>query len=373
MSRRRRFALAVLAGIVTLAGLAGITKVLIHHYDPTRVIYRRLSAPDRFAFEEIHPRFFAVNARELVTVRTAEDVAARRRALVAAIWGRFGYPDRRLPAAVEERFDDPVLARLAGVARVDRLAIDIAEGVRAHVRYLQAARGNGRLVIYHHGYAGTVHQAGELIGALAERGFDVLAANMMGYGDNAASYRLPDGSSANLHYGMDRIDTPLRFHFEAPIVALNHALRAKSYRSVDMIGFSAGAFTAAVLAAVEPRIELSFPVAGVYPNYLRVGQDVHPNSPQDHPALLAAADYLDMFVLGAAGTGRGQIQVFNRFDRCCFNNRKGKLYEPAVAEAAAALAGRFAVVIDESHADHKISAFARRRIIAELERGGGGR
>ena len=79
--------------------------------------------------------------------------------------------------------------------------------------------------------------------------------------------------------------------------------------------------------------------------------------------------HLDLFTLGASGKDRGQLQIFNRYDRCCYNNRKGTLYETAVAEAVREIGqgGGFGVFIDESHADHRFSTIALATVLAHMD------
>ena len=134
-----------------------------------------------------------------------------------------------------------------------------------------------------------------------------------------------------------------------------------------MVGFSAGAWVTVLAAAVDPRIRRSYPVAGVLPVYLRRDRETAP--PQLDPTLLETVGYPDLFVLGAAGPDRAQVQIFNRFDRCCFAGTRGKLFESAIQEAISEIgAGRFMVLIDETHARHKISDFAIRVILSDMER-----
>jgi hypothetical protein len=67
------------------------------------------------------------------------------------------------------------------------------------------------------------------------------------------------------------------------------------------------------------------------------------------------------------GAARELTQIFNRYDRCCYRNTLARLYEPAVRDAAETLGtGRFRVLIDESHADHKVSDWAVARIMESL-------
>ncbi len=104
---------------------------------------------------------------------------------------------------------------------------------------------------------------------------------------------------------------------------------------------------------------------------MRRGQEILPDSPPSYPPLMAAANHLEMFALGAAGAERAQVQVFNRYDRCCFNGIRSDLYKSEVQNAVTsktAMAGRFEVLIDESHADHRISDFTTRAILQDLRR-----
>jgi hypothetical protein len=103
---------------------------------------------------------------------------------------------------------------------------------------------------------------------------------------------------------------------------------------------------------------------------MRRGQEILHDSPPSYPPLMAAANHLEMFALGAAGVDRAQVQVFNRYDRCCFNGIRSDLYKTEVQNAVRrnGYGGRFDVLIDESHADHRISDFTTRAILQDLRR-----
>jgi dienelactone hydrolase len=359
----------IIVGVIALSALAAGVDFLIHHYDPTRVVYKRLKAADKYVYDEIDPKFRQTDPSTLIAIETAADADAARARLIDAIWGGGGFPGTLSPARVERGIDDPVPGALPNLARIDRVTVDMGGGVRSFLYHLRpAARRKNRLVIYHHGFAGAIQDVPETLGAFLERGYAVLGVNLMAYGGNSAYLSAANGDSYNLHFDLDRIENPLRYHFEPVVVGINYLLRDFDYQSIDMVGFSAGGFVAIVAAAIDPRIRRSYPIAGAYPIYLRVGQDIQNGMPSTYPPLLAAASYLDMFILGATGAGRRQMQVFNRYDRCCNNNTKAMLYAPAVAARAAALGGAFAVLIDETHADHKFSRFARDAVLADMAR-----
>ncbi len=351
-----------------LIGFGFVVDFLLHDFDPTRVVYKRLKAADQYVYEEIHPRFLEADPRAMITVISPAEASVRRERLIAAIWGDDGYPVSSMPGPVAANATQRGSAQDGVVARIDLMSVDMGSDVRSMFSHFQPTVPNGRLVLYHHGYAGTYEDNDRVIERLAGEGYAVMAFNQMAYGGNTASIAVP-GGRANLHFELDKIDRPLRYHFQPVIAALNYAEQRYDYRSIDMIGFSAGGFTTAVVAALDPRIRRSYPVAGVYPIYLRSGQEAIDNGPQYYKPMLDAANYLDMFVLGVDDAKRSQLQVFNRFDRCCFNNLKGRIYEAPVRDAAAAIGGgSFAVLIDETHADHKISDFALDHLIEDMAR-----
>ena len=359
--------------VLALLLLGGTVEVAIHHYDPTRVIYKRLKAADRYVYEEVHPRFLEIDPRALISPDTRRNPAAVRARLVELAWGADGYPADLLPGSVEVGVSDHLWPRLAEGVRVDRLRVEMEDGLRSILHYLHAQQPNNRLVIYHHGFGAGIKTATPLFNALLAAGHDVVAINPLGYGGNTLFATATDGSGkgANAFFDLMRIDRPLRFHLEPIVVGINHALQSQPYLSVDMIGFSMGGFVTALAAAIETRISRSYPIAGVYPNYLRTGQEVMTPGPPYYPPLLAVANQLELFVLGAAGPGRHQLQIFNRFDRCCYNGVRSSLYEAAVREAIAETqaGGSFAVLLDETHADHRISRFTVDAVLADLARG----
>ncbi|HEB79668.1 MAG TPA: alpha/beta fold hydrolase, partial [Rhodospirillales bacterium] len=212
-----------------------------------------------------------------------------------------------------------------------------------------------RVMIYHHGYASDYDTQKAHFKTLLRAGFAVIAHNLTGYGDSAPFQSWSEAKR------------PLRAFFEPVVASINYAMDKFGYEDINMMGLSAGGWMTAVAAAMDKRIKRSYPVAGVLPIYLR--REKETASPQYYEPMLKAAGYLDMFILGSWGEGRKQLQIFNRYDRCCFANSRGKLYEAAVAEAVGKLgSGAFGVMIDESHARHKLSALGMKAILADVNK-----
>src|SRR5437016_10127528 len=79
-------------------------------------------------------------------------------------------------------------------------------------------------------------------------------------------------------------DRQFRFFYKPLVVAMNYVEDHYTYESVYMTGLSGGGWTTTVYAALDPRIERSYPVAGSAPNYLRVGYEGLGDVEQDYSA-----------------------------------------------------------------------------------------
>ena len=154
-----------------------------------------------------------------------------------------------------------------------------------------------------------------------------------------------------------------------------------------MTGLSGGGWTTTVYAAVDPSIRCSFPVAGTVPLYLRTGGSVGDRE-QCEPSFYRLAGYPDLYVLGAHGRGRKQVQILVRRDDCCFGEAQhdaksaGKNYTEAMREyeerVRAALkeigSGSFRLEIDEVAPSHMISHHAIEDVLlVELRKAGKGK
>jgi hypothetical protein len=169
--------------------------------------------------------------------------------------------------------------------------------------------------------------------------------------------------------------SPLKFFLEPVAISLNEI--GGRYKRIHMAGLSGGGWTTTVYSAVDTRIRSSFPIAGTMPLYLRTGGSVG-DMEQYLEAFYIIAGYPDLYLLGAAGPNRRQIQILNRRDDCCFGEaqhepvRAGVDYEPAIrayearVREAVARHGSFRVEIDDSAPHHMISPHAVRIMLREL-------
>lgn len=364
---------AALAALILLALAAGAGFYLVRHTDEGRVAYKRFTAASPYVYDEVPARLTEVDVDRLIAIGSPEDVARLRALLAQAIWGRDAPPLDRLPAEIREGVLPVGFEGLAAVSASRALIVPIDHGYNAHVFVLEPSAPSGRSVVYQHGYAGRLDQAREPIVRLLNAGYRVAAINFFGYGpEYLKDFDHPRFGPVRLSHdrALYLLERPLRYYIEPVIAAVNHLNGLAPAEPVDMVGFSAGGWTAVVAAAVDPRIATSVSVAGMLPIYLRNIRNANEWPPPHlYAPLLAAANYLEMSALAASGDGRRALQVFNRYDRCCYRNAYGGLYEPAVQRAVARVGGgAFEVLIDETHADHKLSGWAMDRILTYLER-----
>jgi len=383
LARYARPCLDVLGILLIIAACLSV----LYYWDPTRALYKRFRMADPYRYDRIDPRLRAQDAAALINVRTPAAAKAIRDDLVRVIWGAEGLPrgarpDRVVRDILERRdlgkdcnrWSEPKtrrrlrceLDRYRGwknLAGLDELHVAVGPVYSATIAYFRPATPNGTLVLYHHGYAGTFHEQHRNLERLVDAGYTVAAFNLLGYGDNSCP-----GSSVwcDVAWGkFSGVPLPMRLHFTPPVATINYAQASGGIARVAMIGLSTGAWVSTILSAVETRIARSYAIAGVIPVYLHRRNEW----PAGHryPPLVEAATMLDLFVLGATPAGRQQWQIYNRYDRCCYDGIRSDLFAETTAKAAGSVdGGRFDVLIDETHARHKISRWTMERILRDL-------
>lgn len=359
---------------------ASVTSFL-YYYEPTRIVWKSWRAKNVYLYDEVHPKFLKTDPAALIRIRSDGDASRLRRNLRSTVWGESGMPVGKMPQEVENNipferagglsFGD--LARIKNIAAIDRIQVDISDFYSTSFFHLRPKKGNGKLVLYQngHGGSGTFLDQKPLLEELIGDGYAVLGFNLVGYGESRMEPAfIPGIGWYELHPWrmFDLVDRPLRFYLDPIVIGLNYIKKKFDYSRIDMIGFSAGGWVTVVASAVDPRIQGSYTIAGLYPIYLRSGEEEKQSPrPQYYAPLLKTANYLEMFVLAASGDRRRQMQIFNRYDRCCYTNTKGKLYEAAVQRAVGQCCrGRFDVVVDETHTRHQISRYARELILKDM-------
>jgi len=156
----------------------------------------------------------------------------------------------------------------------------------------------------------------------------------------------------------------IRFFVQPVLAGVQYAL-ANGYRRCVMVGISGGAWTTVLASALDPRIEVSYHIAGSLPFPMRARGELADY--ENHlPGLYSIANYPELYVMGADQPTRKQVQVFNQFDPVAWSGTRGKAYEARVQDVLERIGGgRFEVIIGR-HSDHRISRPVLRRIVDDI-------
>jgi pimeloyl-ACP methyl ester carboxylesterase len=353
---------------------------------PRAVVDEAVQAQRGEAWRTLPAEVVGVDVDRLITDRTHADVVDRRDRLIEFLWKGSG-----LPTCSPEIEPAGAMADLDPLehGRIERATLRMRNGLTA-TSYLVhphhpvpgrfgcflAGHGNGRAPRYHQPQLAVMR-------TMLEHGYLVAAVDMPLQGWNSPDIDPPDDGgvppadprSHELFSRYERADFSAATYFLDPVVALvNHASASAPLTDVVTFGFSGGAWTTVLHAAVDPRVTRSIQVAGTWPFFLRPHPAHHPNfgdweqRRESLPGLYDIAGYLDLYVLGSVGAGRRQLQVLNRFDPSCFPGVGSRSYAQPVRDAAAALDGEWDVVEDPSHGEHQVSPYAVALLAHELER-----
>jgi hypothetical protein len=142
--------------------------------------------------------------------------------------------------------------------------------------------------------------------------------------------------------------------FVLPVIA---AINFSCRENISMIGISGGGWTTVLCSAIDSRITKSFPVSGSLPLRYKSPRDYE----QTDKRLHQIASYETLYAL-AASNGL-HVQCVNVYDPCCFSGCHYRDYEKRVSERSG---GKFVVIADSTHRQHKISEFTISRILKLL-------
>ena len=134
-----------------------------------------------------------------------------------------------------------------------------------------------------------------------------------------------------------------------------------------MVGISGGGWTAVIYPAIDTRIKESYSIAGSVPFIFRNLDKNYGDYEQRLGEMYRITNYFDLYLMAGSGEERKFVQIFNKFDPCCFDGDSFSLYEQQVKEAVTNLGdGYFEIYLDDTHNEHIISNHTLEIIINEM-------
>jgi hypothetical protein len=280
-------------------------------------------------------------------IRSDEDAEDTRDEMIDLV---FGEPiPTRFPDEVRLH-TDPIFPRNL----IQRIVVD-TDDLRSIAYLIHPSSWNGSLAIYHQGHGGDFRELGaETISGLLDAEYQVLAFSMPMLGMNTHPFNTDE------HVELSDREHPLRYFIDPVVVALNWAEATYAYSRRFMVGLSGGGWTTVVVAAIDERIDASYPVAGSWPHYLR---DLYGSFGDWEERI--TPNYLELYLM-ATHPGRSQTQIFNELDSCCFGGTYAFGYLAYTSYRANLWEGRFQILLDHGQMDHVISEYSLGQIL-ELE------
>jgi hypothetical protein len=205
-----------------------------------------------------------------------------------------------------------------------------------------------------------------LVRSLAGKPCDIILNSMPLQGENrfAAAYVNinPDDTAAHDKLALLKPATgsPLKYFLGPALASLDYALSKRSYDIIGAVGLSGGGWTTTMLAAIDPRIERSYAVAGSVPTAYR---SADPEGDWEQYAV--PFSYLDLYAMSVATEGKSFL-FYNGKDPCCFQAAAVTPWADDLTEALAGFPGEFGTFMLYSASTHDIQPQVRDFILNDL-------
>ena len=315
------------------------------------------------------------NVNSLIHIKNQTDVINKRASLIEYIWKDLGFPSS-MPSSVETNVHDSNFSNMNNLKQIDKITINMEHDVNSIAYLFHSEKSNNKLVIYHQGHDGGFIEGKQTIEFFLKNNYSVLAFSMPLLGmNNQPLIELENEGTIKLvsHNQFFYLDsnkfTSIKYFVEPIVVSLNYINKNYDFDSYYMVGISGGGWTSTIYSAIDPRITQSYSIAGSLPINLRSSPEDLGDYEQINPSLYRIANYLDLYILDSYGENRKHVQIFNKYDPCCFSGDSFKNYENQIEITVSQLGkGTFQIYLDDTHHEHKISENALGIIIKEMEK-----
>ena len=308
-----------------------------------------------------------------IGINNENELNVKKKKLINYVWKSDDIPTL-YPELVEKNINDKRFNDLTNLEQIDKISITMKHDVDSIVYLFQPKQSINELVLYHQGHSGGFINGKTTIGKLLDSGYTVAAFSMPLIGMN----NQPNVEIENL--GLIKIvkhdqfsmleeeNFSSMYYFLNPVsVTLNYIDDNYDLTNYHMVGISGGGWTTTLYSAIDNRISKSFSVAGSIPLSLRAEKSDVGDYEQFNSEFYKIANYVELYIMSSYGENREFIQIFNKFDSCCFGGTPNDKYEKEIHDIILKLgSGSFQVIIDETHNEHKISDYALEHILNRI-------
>ena len=302
----------------------------------------------------------------LIKINSESDINQKRDFLIEYFWDVESFQrvkDKAQLPEVETGISDSNYKDFQNLKRIDRFTVEMEYGINSISYLFIPEQPNEKLILYHQGHGGDFLLGYDTIKFFLDRNFTVFAMTMPLLGMNDQPVVEIDGLGKiklNSHNQLRLLEAnnfnPMKLFLDPIQINLNFLDKEYNFKRYSMIGLSGGGWTTVLYSAIDDRISDSFSVAGSLPFYLRIDSRDRGDYEQTNVELYQNVNYLELYVLGAYGTDRQHVQIFNKNDPCCYSGNGYETYEFIIKDKISQLGkGNFQIFIDDTHNEHKIS------------------
>ncbi len=312
-----------------------------------------------------------VDTKSLIRIESQTDLSNTKSRLINYIWRDKGFPTwlPSVQSVNDARFND-----LENLDHIEALAVIMEHNVSSNA-YLFISKNHGdKLVVYQQGHDGGFINGKPLIQRFLSEGYSVLAFSMPLLGDNNQPWITDTDlgpikleSHDHLRFLDSQNFSSIKYFVEPIAVSLNYLDQQYDFTKYYFVGLSGGGWTGVIYSAIDNRISQTYSVSGSLPTHLRLENEIG-DYEQTLPEFYRIANYLELYIMSSYGEDRKLVQMFNKYDPCCFSGTRHLLYENNIKDSLAKLgSGNFYTYLDETHKEHKISDAALQVILDHMK------
>ncbi|WP_371504429.1 hypothetical protein [Nitrosopumilus adriaticus] len=343
--------------------------------DTIQTFFIKFNSKDLTKYETIDPLYLQTDVESITKIYQKNDIYEIRNNLKEFIWRENSFSYERLPSKIENNFVNEKFYDFSNLQKIDKLTVNMENGISSSSYLLVPNDPNNELVIYHAGHEGDFLHGKKTINSFLKNNYSVLAFSMPLFGNNNnpiidhPRFGKIKMTNHDSFYFLDSENfSSIKYFVEPILTSLNYSIDSYGFISVYMIGISGGAWTTTLYAAIDDRITKSFPVAGPLPIFLRADNENLGHYEHINPELYETANYLELYILGSHGANREQVKIINKYDSCCHYGISYQIFEDKIVKILDKLdSGSFEVYLDDTHMGHKISDTSLNLILQNIK------